>query len=402
MSPSPLLSLCNVRRIGIALLTLFAGLPANAAVYPLPSDGSRLIGQTQVVVSREADTLLDIARRFDVGYNEITAANPDVDPWLPGEGTEVIVPSRFLLPAPPWKGIVVNLAEMRLYYFPPAEKDRLRQVLTHPIGIGREGWETPLGEFKVIEKIAGPSWTMPAEMATALEDAGEKPQRLIPPGPDNPLGDYAMQLDAPGILIHGTNRPYSIGLRVSHGCLRMYPEDVAALFPQIPRGTPVRIIKQPFKLSREPDGLYLEAHAMDKQSNFTPLVSQWISLGGGSLNDAQWQALLAEAEQASGLPQRVVAFAPMPAWYLQVGAFRSRQRAEQLLARLQEHHLKKVRLRCDDGELCRVVLGPYADKPQLWAVAAQIESGVGIKPLSIRLAPPVVHQARIDEEENLH
>ncbi len=384
------------RRLMPLLVGLCTALPVMAATFPLPPEGSRLVGRTQVVVSQEADTLLDIARRFDIGYNEIVAANPGVDPWLPGEGTEVVVPLRFLLPPAPWEGIVVNLAEMRLYYFPPPGRDQARRVITHPIGIGREGWETPLGRFKVIEKIAGPSWTMPAEMAAALLAQGETPQRLIPPGPDNPLGDYAMQLDAPGILIHGTNRPYSIGLRVSHGCLRMYPEDLAVLFPQITRGTPVRIIDQAFKLSREPDGLYLEAHADDAAGNLTPLVTQWVALGGGRLSDAQWQSLLDEAKRANGLPQRVVAFAPAPAWHLQLGAFRNRQRAERLLARVQQAGLPSGLVACEEGGLCRVLLGPYPSKPSLWEMAARVKARLGIKALALRLVPPVMHQARVE------
>lgn len=304
----------------LLLLGLCTVLPALAVSYPLPPPGSRLVGRVGISRTHEAETLLDIARRFDVGYNEIIAANPGVDPWLPGTGTKVVVPRRFLLPPPPWIGLVVNLAEMRLYYFPPAARGQHLEVVTHPIGIGREGWETPLGRFKVVDKLVHPGWTMPEAMAETLAAQGEKPQRYIPPGPDNPLGDYALRLDAPGILIHGTNHPYGIGLRISHGCLRMYPEDIASLFRRVGRGTPVRIIDQRFKLSREPDGIYLEAHGDGTVHNLTPLVTQWVALGGGRLNDAQWQALLDEAKRATGLPVRVAAFPPAPARHLQLGA----------------------------------------------------------------------------------
>ena len=145
---------------------------ARALSFPLPAAGDNLVGQIQYVMIREEETLMDIARRFDVGFNELVAANPGVDPWLPEKGTRVVVPTRFILPPRPWRGIVINLVEMRLYYFPEPKPGEPGVVVTYPVGIGREGWSTPLGEFSVVEKIARPSWTAPASIVAEMAAEG--------------------------------------------------------------------------------------------------------------------------------------------------------------------------------------------------------------------------------------
>lgn len=244
-----------------ALLALLAT-PARAETYPLPPDGQDLVGHVRRVRATADDTLLDIARRYDLGLDDITAANPGVDVWLPGAGTAVVVPTRFVLPKGPREGIVINVAEMRLYYYPPPETPwERRKVLTFPVGIGRVGLDTPLGRYMVVDKITHPNWTVPKTMADDYRARGIAFEPVVPPGPDNPLGEYALALDAPGYFIHGTNRPWSIGMRVSRGCVRLYPEDILALFPQVPQGTPVRIVNTPYKVGRERGVWYLEAHA---------------------------------------------------------------------------------------------------------------------------------------------
>jgi L,D-transpeptidase ErfK/SrfK len=243
------------------------GLPGTAALaldLPLPPDGEAVVGRIRRVRATEADTLLDIARRFDLGYEEIVAANPGVDPWLPGAGTRVAVPTRFVLPPGPRIGMVINTAEMRLYFYPaPDTPWERRRVVTHPVGVGRVGLETPRGEFTVKDKVEGPSWTVPPELAAQFTAEGLAFEPVMPPGPDNPLGDYALILDKPGYAIHGTNHPWMIGMRVSHGCVRLYPEDISALFRRVPQGTPVRIVSLPYKVGRQDGVWYLEAMNLD-------------------------------------------------------------------------------------------------------------------------------------------
>ena len=239
---------------------------AWSAMYYVPTNGDTIIGQIQYVTASQQDTLLDIARQYDLGYNEIVAANPGVDPWLPEAGDHIIIPSRFILPQKPWQGIIINLAEMRLYYFKEqGAKDLARDtgrniVYTFPIGIGQSSSLTPLGHYRVIQKIKDPAWTVPQSVLDeALREGIEMPGQ-VPPGENNPLGHYAMQLDAAGILIHGTNKPLSIGRRVSRGCLRLYPEDIEQLVMQVPRGASVRIVDRPVKLGVERNELFVESN----------------------------------------------------------------------------------------------------------------------------------------------
>lgn len=187
------------------------------------------------------DSLVELARRYGVGYNEITAANPNVDPFIPRTGTSVTIPGIWILPdIPVRQGIVINLAEMRLYYFPPLKGDL---VETFPVGIGDEGWDTPTGTYRITEKTEHPAWHVPPSI---LKQRPELP-RVLPPGPDNPLGSHALRLSGGSIMIHGTNRPFSIGRRASHGCIHLYPEDIATLFPRVPLGTSVTIVRQQVK-----------------------------------------------------------------------------------------------------------------------------------------------------------
>jgi L,D-transpeptidase ErfK/SrfK len=208
----------------------------------------------------EDETLADVAREFGVGHNEIANANPDVDKGVPGKGTRVLVPTRHILPDAPRVGVVVNLPEMRLYYYPKAKAGEPPVVITHPVSVGRMDWTTPLGLTKITNKQKKPSWRPPKSIRLEAEERGEPLPEVVPPGPDNPLGDYAMRLAIPGYLIHSTNKPYGVGMRVTHGCIRMYPEDIEALFADIPVGTKVRLVNQPVKAGMIADTLFLEVH----------------------------------------------------------------------------------------------------------------------------------------------
>lgn len=218
-----------------------------------------VLGEVQVTHSRHEDTLADIARRFDVGYDELHRANPAVDPWLPGEGTTIIVPTQFVIPDGPRDGILINVASMRLFYFPKPAKGAQRVVVTYPIGIGKIGWATPLGTTKVVSKRAGPIWTPPASVRKEHAANGDPLPARVPPGPDNPLGAYAMNLGWPSYLIHGTNKPPGVGMRASHGCIRLYPEDIESLFGEVAVGTKVTVVNQPLLVAWQGDSLYVQS-----------------------------------------------------------------------------------------------------------------------------------------------
>jgi len=234
--------------------------PALAVTYVLPPEDVDLVGRLEWVRARQSETLLDIARRYDIGQDEIVAANPKVDRWLPGDGTRVLLPRRYILPRAPRRGIVLNTSEMRLYYYPKQLWMGKRLVITHPVSIGRMDWQTPLGLTQVVAKVRDPVWRPPASIKAEHAAEGDPLPQVFPAGPDNPLGQFALRLGLPGYLIHGTNKPFGVGMRVSHGCVRMYPEDIAAMFPQVEVGTPVHIVDQPIKAGWSADTLYLEVH----------------------------------------------------------------------------------------------------------------------------------------------
>lgn len=214
--------------------------------HPLPERGD-IVGRIQTVEASREDTLIDIGLDHGIGYNAIRAANPETRVWLPGEGTEVVLPTRHILPPGPRQGIVLNLAELRLYYYPPAREGEAPRVETYPIGIGRLDWQTPLGTTTVTTKLENPAWYPPQSIIREHAERGETLPNVVPPGPDNPLGEHAMMLDIPGYLIHGTNRPQGVGMRVSHGCIRMLPGDIEDLIYRVPKGTQVRLIDEPVK-----------------------------------------------------------------------------------------------------------------------------------------------------------
>ncbi len=246
--------------------------PAPAPVGAAPIDTHRfvltdpaddVVGTVQITTASKDDTLPDIARRFNVGYEEIVRANPGVDPWIPGEGRHVVLPTRFVLPDAPREGIIINVPAMRLFYFPPHRKGEPQVVYTHPIGIGKLGWSTPEGVTHIVSHKKDPIWR--PSLALRLDhrnDNGEDLPAVVMPGPDNPLGKFEFTLGWPSYLIHGTNKPYGVGLRSSHGCVRLYPEDIEKLFEMVPDGTPVRVVNQPFLFGWHDGQLYLQGYTV--------------------------------------------------------------------------------------------------------------------------------------------
>jgi L,D-transpeptidase ErfK/SrfK len=254
-----------------AMLWLAAA-PVSAEVYELPPEGYDVIGNVSTITARYEDTLVDIARRHGLGYYDLVRANPGVNVWLPGEGTEIVLPSRFVLPPGPRDGLVLNLAEYRMYYFPQPEAGQPAYVYTYPMSIGRMDWETPLGETRITAMARDPAWYPPQSVRDEHAADGDPLPRIVPPGPANPLGTRALRLGLPGYLIHGTNRPAGVGMRVSHGCVRMFPEDIEFLFEHVRVSTPVRIINVPVKIGWDGDRLVAEAHPLLESSE--PLVGE--------------------------------------------------------------------------------------------------------------------------------
>jgi L,D-transpeptidase ErfK/SrfK len=217
------------------------------------------------------------------------------------------VPNRFILPDASREGLVVNLAEMRLYYYPKVKKGETKVVITHPIGVGREGWTTPLGKARIIQKKKDPTWTPPASIHAEHIAKGDPLPKVVPAGPDNPLGAYAMRLSMPGYLLHGTNRPYGVGMRVSHGCLRLYPEDIEHLFGLVPLNTRVEIIYQPDKAAVQNGELFLEAHKVQEDideregNNMTPMVTAIVKAQDTALHDKDWPYVEEVVRQYTGV-----------------------------------------------------------------------------------------------------
>jgi L,D-transpeptidase ErfK/SrfK len=307
------------------LAGLFSAIPAVAEIFELPPEGYDVIGAVSTISARQEDTLVDIARRHGLGYEDIVRANPDVNIWLPGKGTEIVLPTRYVLPAGPREGVVLNLAEYRLYYYPEPEDGEAAYVMTYPISIGRMDWETPLGLTTVISKVRNPTWYPPQSVRNEHAADGNPLPRIVPPGPKNPLGKYAMQLGLPGYLIHGTNRPAGVGMRVTHGCVRMFPEDIDFLFGHIDVNTKVRIVNEPVKIGWHGDALVMEVHPVLKdeallaESDVQPaedsdivardpltiVTEQFITVTGERAGELDWNLVEEILGRSDGIPVAV-------------------------------------------------------------------------------------------------
>lgn len=271
---------------------------------------SSIVGGLAVIGAQDGDTLSDIARHFALGYNDITIANPGMRPWTLKSGAHVLLPLQFILPDTPRKGIVLNLANLRMFYYPPKQPDTL---FTYPLGIGREGWNTPLGQTTIVAKMPNPAWIPPASIRREHAAKGDPLPAVVPPGPDNPLGKYALSLGFKRYLIHGTNRPYGVGMQVSHGCVRLYPEDIEALFKKASAGTPVRIVHQPYMAAWDGDMLYLEAHeplqkwAGQKKQQQQSLVQQLQQSADEKGAAVDWEKVARILQRADGIPTPILA-----------------------------------------------------------------------------------------------
>ncbi len=299
--PSALRRVLSVAVLPVTLLAVSSAGPARAT--------PPIIGEPVTYRTDEDDSLLDLARHFDVGYVAMIAANPVLDPWAPGAGKDIVIPSQHIVPQAPHEGIVVNIAEMRLYYFPV--KDGTPE--TYPLGIGEEGSETPGGETRVARKQANPTWYRTKNEMAAKPWA----PKIVPPGPDNPLGAYALYLGWPSYLIHGTDDWRGVGRRDSRGCIRMYPEDIERLFREVRIGTRVTVVNQPVKFAWAGDQLYMEVHPTPQQadqlefdnidtyvdpSGLSKTILAVARTAAGRLN---WAAIRQAANDRNGIPVQI-------------------------------------------------------------------------------------------------
>jgi len=290
------------------LLAAFAG-PSVATVYELTDPKQSVVGEDRRIQTVYEDTLYDLARQYSLGSEELIRVNPGIDPWIPGADKTVFIPGRHILPPAPRQGIVINIAEHRLYYYPKPKRHQPQTVISYPVSIGKMDWRTPLGVTEVIAKQKDPWWSPTKSVRDEHAKDGDILPARVPPGPDNPLGTRALRLGAGKgtYLIHGTNNPIAVGLAVTHGCIRMYPEDVEALFPLVPVGTKVRIVNEPVKVAWVGGELLLEAHPpVDAQGqSYEPDVDKFAELlrvaVGGSVVAIHWDYAREVLARADGV-----------------------------------------------------------------------------------------------------
>jgi L,D-transpeptidase ErfK/SrfK len=367
------------------------------------SGGQELVGELAAVETRENDTLPDVARHFGLGYNDITAANTGVSAWTPRANSRVILPLQFILPDTPRKGIVLNVANMRMFYYPRRERNK---VFTYPVGIGRDGWNTPMGMTSVAVKTPNPDWHVPPSIHREHAAKGHHLPSVVRSGPDNPLGFYAMRLAIGSYLIHGTNKPFGIGMQISHGCVQMYPEDIEVLFKKTPVGTPVRIIHQPYLTAWQGNMLYLEANeplekwAGSKRQLKKQATKDLRKLAKAHNCTVDWTKVDRVLDRADGIPTPVLANSPdvpelaktavelahpgklygQPAletlddsdWAMLVATFNNENDAQKLAAMLNHQGPPIPARKVEVNNAYQVVAGPFKSKKQAKEAASRI------------------------------
>jgi L,D-transpeptidase ErfK/SrfK len=275
---------------------------AMAAAYSLPENGDSVIGAVTKLRLVYEDSFATVAQKYAIGYQELIDANPGVDPWIPGADTVINIPTEYVLPDAPRQGLVINVAEYRLYYYP----EDGRRVITYPVGIGRSEFPTPLIETTVTGRIENPSWTPTPSARKEHAEMGDELPPVVPPGPDNPLGNMAIQLAEPGYFIHGTNKPFGVGQMVSHGCIRLYDPHIATLAEMMPKGTPVYIVDQPIKVGWRRNGLYVETHAeMYTGSDVAVLEGLLEKASRQKAASVDWRQFDSVLQNRTGIPVKV-------------------------------------------------------------------------------------------------
>jgi len=368
-----------------------------------------VIGRLAAVRVKEGDALPDIARHFGLGLDEVIAANPDVDVWAPRAGSRVLLPLMFVLPDSPRRGIVINLAAMRLYSY--GAKGQSPAVATYPVGIGEEGRSTPVGAMFVERKAVKPTWYVPASIRSDHQKKGNPLPPEVPPGPDNPLGEYALYLSRASYVIHGTNKPYSIGLRATNGCIRLYPEDIRKLYQAAPVKTTVHIVNQPYLIGRANGKLYLEIHEPQEELNAGEmkkiLYARLKEIARKEKVQLDWKRIEETVKQARGIPvpvleggeglegmiarvveiERPAEFRGQPripamrsgAWYVRAAESPREINARRLAAVL-NHQGPQIPARViQKDNLYQVVAGPYANQKAAATDARRLRSDLEIE-----------------------
>lgn len=362
-----------------------------------------MVGEIAAVETRENDTLPDIARHFGLGYNDITAANAGVPAWTPRANSRVLLPLQFILPDTQRKGIVLNLANMRMFYYPKKQRDK---VYTYPVGIGRDGWNTPMGTTSIAIKTPNPEWHVPPSIHREHAEKGHYLPSVVRSGPDNPLGYYAMRLAIPSYLIHGTNKPFGIGMQISHGCVQMYPEDIEVLFKKVPVGMPVRIIHQPYLTAWHGDMLYLEANEpLEKWASSKLRLKKQVSKELRKIAKqyhvtVDWDKVDRVIQRADGIPTPVLVNSPDVAefskravqlahpgklygqpvtetlddsdWAMLVTTFNNETEAQQLAAMLNHQGPPIPARKVQANNAYQVVAGPFKNQKEAKAAASRI------------------------------
>jgi L,D-transpeptidase ErfK/SrfK len=273
----------------------------QAAAYSLPDPSVQVVGAVTSVRATFEDTLASLAEKHGVGYRELVRANPGVDAWLPGEGTEVVLPTKYVLPSSIREGIVINVAEFRLYYYPPNRG----MVITYPVGLGRQDFRTPLTKTRIRTAIPNPAWTPTATSRREYAARGKILPPVVLPGPDNPMGSWALQLDIPSYFIHGTNEPFGVGQMASQGCIRLYEPHIATLAELVSRGTPVAIVNEPYKIGRRGDQVYVQVHEEIYGEEDPAVLAQRVRKAVAEVAkhvEVDWTLLGEHLERPTGMP----------------------------------------------------------------------------------------------------
>ena len=436
-------SVCRSFHFGLLLIPLLLAGCMKEPVVPLPPPAPKLgpppraaapgpqltlelepmqqvLGVTQATEVRGEETLLDIARRFHLGYDEMVWANRGVDVWLPGEGREVVLPTAQILPDAPHRGLVANVAARRLFHFLPPDGSGKRRVVSYPIGIGREAYPTPLGTTRVTRKRAYPDWRVPASVRRAHALRGDPLPAVVPGGPDNPIGTHVLDLGWPTYIIHSTNKPAGTGLRVTHGCLQLYPEDITRLYDQATVSTELTVVNQPILAGWQGDQLLLEVHKPLEEHALTASAAEAVAavairkaLAARGRDDSAvaWERVRTYVQAKPGYPLPVLRDAPdqatyiarvplytavaqaaLPAptpgpdaWYLDLGRYSGETNARKLIAQLRHlgPRVGAAGRQCagrDEG-----TAGPFADREHAERIAHRIAVELGLRS---ELRPP--------------
>jgi L,D-transpeptidase ErfK/SrfK len=361
-----------------------------------------VIGRLAIIRLEKEDTLPDIARHFSLGINTVSAANPGVDLWVPEAGERILLPLSFILPDTQRKGIVINLAAMRLFYF--KANGKLLAVSTYPVGVGTTERPTPLGQMYVRRKKFRPTWYVPASIAEDHRKKGDILPPKVPPGPLNPLGEYALYLSKSGYLLHGTNKPASIGIRATNGCIRLYPEDIKRLFEKTPLKTPVKIVNQPYLVGQLDGIVYIEVHTPFEESGTTALKKAYAKLRNIEKNSGpalDWKKVKEAVAEARGIPVPISEISPgsakdvtqtiglrhpdklygkpeipelkTAAWYVLAGNLPDKVDALRLAAII-NHQGPQIPARVlSKGDRHRVLAGPYNNMAEAQDAAKQLK-----------------------------